>query len=363
MDSSFAELQNMYSAPQEVVEAEDVETASEIIEESEPDAEDFEFDPDEYTSIQSQSQDENEEEASPEDDNEIQQEEQVDESSDGIEESDIKVSDFFKLEIPEKFESKKQENEWYKSAFLTMNSQLDSDEFLANISSRYDSYLKEVEANNENRKAIIDALEGRPELFAKIYLPQLLKDNNIDPTVSEDELAELVDIKMKEAFGDNYSDYYNQGDLLNPNTISSRMLAYNQQLVKQIQEQSKANEQLQATPQSQQQQEIDPAVFQAELDKQRKEYFADFTDEEFNEFINDMRDWHYDLRDLHNARYFDDYIKQAKEQAYEEGKKNAYKEISKQGGIRIKPTITKEQDVEENDYFASHRRIAMGGLY
>lgn len=361
MDSSFYEYQEMYSTPAESAEVESAEPIEqEVVEETD----NFDYEQDEYTGLETPEEESSEEEAETSEGDEVPNEETADdEDSDGIADSELKVSDFFKLEIPEKFTTKKEENEWYKNAFLTMNSQLDSEEFLANISQRYDDHLKQVEANNENRKAIINALEGRPELFAKIYLPQLLKDNNIDPTVSEDELAELVDIKMKEAFGDNYSDYYNQGDLLNPNTISSRMLAYNQQLVKQIQEQSKANEQLQATPQLQPQQEIDPAVFQAELDKQRKEYFADFTDEEFNEFINDMRDWHYDLRDLHNARYFDDYIKQAKEQAYEEGKKNAYKEISKQGGIKIKPTVVKEETVEEDDYFSPHRRIAMGGLY
>ena len=121
---------------------------------------------------------------------------------------------------PEKFESDKEELEWYKDNYVKSMELTRDPKFLDFVLNTYKEELDKLEKESVDR---ILSTGNIAEL--KIKYPQLLGKAGVDATFSEDDKINVIDNHLKATFGVNYKDKFDETEANDPNTISGKMLA------------------------------------------------------------------------------------------------------------------------------------------
>jgi hypothetical protein len=182
-------------------------------------------------------------------------------------------------------------------------------------------------------------------------------------------MATIVHNQLANKFGEDYMERFKKEDLLKPDSISSKILQFEQDVIRQVREHNETEWKKQQETVPQENNISVPEIAEL-LEKQYKEYFAEsgVTEEEYGDFVQQLSNYQITTKDLHRAMYFDDYINEAFRQGIETGKKGLAAEITKANGMPLKRAVpqqdkrTNRNDDAENIYFSDDRLIANGGL-
>lgn len=324
------------------------------------------FEDDDEDDIDAYTGEENNEE-SDEDADETEGESDEDDATDDGEYEPIEVADYVPDDlVPPDFEDDKAELEWYRNKYNDALNLHRTDEFKQTLLETYKDHLANAEDETGELMRIREAFKkNNPIPILKAYFPNYLSENGVDPRLSDEEMIDFVRGKLQDEFGENYEEHFNRDELMNPASVSAKMLARQQELVRSVkdhnsQEFREAKKVMEGdggpTPERVQQ-------FEKVLSEGYDQYFAKagFTEDEYAEFIQELSKWEsMNIQDLHRALYFEQYIENAKE----EGKREALKEIAQNNGTPVRPRTKRRVkfDSADEDYFGDGRRISMGGI-
>lgn len=243
--------------------------------------------------------------------------------------------------IPEKFNSVEEERDFYKENF---NKVKESSQNPDVIVSKYEEQLLAKEKDVEELKALRDALKGQPEAMIKIKFKDQLIKAGYDHRLTQEEQNEMIDKELRQSFGVNYREVFDQEDANIEGTVSNLMLKKQQEILDSI-------EQYNQRPAQQVQPQADPEEARKLVHESLSK--VGVKDENINRFIDDLKttDLINDPVKLYKAVYMDKILEQKVKQAREEGRKEALAEISKVGSKPVKDDEEKvKKKAREIDY-------------
>lgn len=356
--------------------SQDNEGGGTVPEEPEKEPSDNETDDNEETN-----KDEGEEEESDEDEESEDEDESGDEEGEETSEDEgVEGEDYKLVDIPEylpdelklrEFDTLEEEHEFYKESYGKLIDYYTSQEFNKQFIDKFEEVLIQREQYVEDLKALRSALTGEnAETMMKIYFPQILADYGKAPQINDQEMSTIVHSQLAKKFGEDYMDRFKKDDLLKPDSISSQILAFEQDVIRQVKEHNETEwkSQQEALKAPQVPSMSDPEIADM-LEKQYKEYFAEsgITETEYGEFVKGLSSYQITMKDLHRAVHFDDYINEAFRMGIEKGKKGLAAEITKANGTPLNSTPQQDKRKDRNTdaedaYFSDDRLIANGGL-
>jgi len=267
------------------------------------------------------------------------------------------------------FKDEKEELDFYRTTFPEVLKFYKEGGFSQAFIDNYENELISKEKDVDELLAIRKAVKGEDgELMMKTLFPEIALQYGIAPRLSEEEMTRYVEKHMTDTFGENYRRYFDKDDILDPKSMSSRMLLEQQRFIEQVNRHNQINweERLAmrtqpTTPQ------VEPERLEKEVGRQFNEYFAkaDYTENEYKEFLDELSNFRYDLQDMHRALYFDEYVSDAYQKGLDAGRKAYAKELARTNGIPLthqQRQSRTENDEEENPYFSSDAIIARGGI-
>ena len=248
------------------------------------------------------------------------------ESYEEQEEQQIDYPDFVPDElIVPKFKSERAELNWYRDNYNKTFGIYQNDDFKHKLLDHYKDFLLSEEENVESLKAVESVFKNEPEIAIKVFGAEGLEKNGISSKLTDEEVGQIVNQEMIKYFGSNYAQKYDQSELIDPNSLSSKMLMKSQEIGRSIQEHQNYSEQL-----AQQYKPLSDEELQEELDK---EYYANFQQEmsidEYDEMIDEINNTDIGIMDLHKAIMFNEYMQEAYSRGIQDGRKNLVGDIKK----------------------------------
>lgn len=254
---------------------------------------------------------------------------------------------------PEKFNSKKEELEWYRNKYEELLTFYSKKEFVDQFIKAYEEKLIEKEKNVETLKATAELLEGNPELALKLYAPHYLAKNNIDYELTTEDIYNIIDYNLKKEYGEDYQLHFKPEDKDKKGTLSYNMYRKQEKLLQQIQEYQEKQRQIAQQYRQPTQEEIQKMI-EEEYEKDFKE--AGYSKEDFNKFYEEVKKAipKLKLKDYHRILYFKDYLKEAYQKGLQDGKKDITKKLN-----------TAKQKIINNDskYETSKINFAIDNLW
>lgn len=126
---------------------------------------------------------------------------------------------------PESFDNTESELEWYKEKYNNVVNNFTSEDFYNKVFENYKDLMLAKMQDADRMKETYEALQRNPKEFIRQYFPESLAEIGVTPVMDDNELSATVDRRLKEEFGDNYSDLYNVNDLapFKGNTLSRQI--------------------------------------------------------------------------------------------------------------------------------------------
>ena len=297
------------------------------------------YDDEEYEDEEYDDEGEEEEEYDDYDSDEVEVDEEVEEEE--LEEPEEEPYPSYVPEdlIPKEFKSAREELDFYRENYKKLASLAASEAYIETLMDKYTDVLLSKEKDANEVKAYYQAVKkGDPKAFIKMHFADELLAEGQDPTLDKNERYAVVNVKMKERFGDDWQERYNMDDAFDPTTESGKMAMVQREIAADIQAHNlKAKEELERN------RPLSAEEIQQQIDSQYESDFANngFDRETFDAFIDEIREWKPTLADIHRAKYFDGYLEQATKKAFEDGKKAAAKSIASSQGTKSSPKITR----------------------
>jgi len=243
---------------------------------------------------------------------------------------------------PDEFESESDELEFYRNNYARAFELHQTDEFKQDLLRAYDNELLKREQEVDKLVAIKEALNGDPTKAFKMYFPQGLKQFGHSPEFTLQEIDTYVDAKMAEEFGDNYRDAFMQEDLLRPSSLSSQMMRRKQELEGEYTEHNSNVQNMQVS-----QPQVSQEEMNAYIDNEYERHFNDIPREDYNSFVDTIRDWKPSMADIYRAYNHEEYVLTAYQKGLEEGKRNIIREINNAGARPLEH----KRDKDDSNYF------------
>lgn len=290
---------------------------------------------------------ESEEEVEPE----VSEAEESSTTSDSVDEERL----FFEEDPPE-FESYKKKASWYEEKYKEVVKTLKDPQLKSQLADSYAQEMLQAQEKADRAIAVYKALEKDPEVLVKTYFGDQLKKVGYDVSLTKAEMQTAVNHYMAEEFGDNYKDMFDPAEVLDPTSQSHKMYNRMNELAVAMQQQNN-------TPAKAEPKDVwtDPTIAQR-IEQDYEQHFkpANISKARYDEFINEAKGFlpKMSFHDLHKAMYFSDYMKFAKQQGFEEGKKSVVKNIQKVGEkveARPKEQEPRKRALSDDDIFNMHR--------
>lgn len=260
------------------------------------------------------------------------EEEESDDEEVSDEESKEQVADYpdfieDDLKVPE-FSSERKELAWYRDNYKRTFDVYKSEKFQKAVIDHYDDILINKEKDVEQLKAVKEVFNGNPDLALKIFAPEGLAQRGISSQLSDDEINQLIDSEMKKTFGNNYSSKYDKDELIDTNSLSSKMVSKMQEIKTQISEHQAKSEQLSERYRPLNEEEINQKL----EDDYNEHFLGKMAREDYDSLVEELKGRPaLTMVDMHRLLRFDDYLDEAYRRGQEEGKKGVISSIKKAG--------------------------------
>jgi hypothetical protein len=232
--------------------------------------------------------------------------------------------------IDDEFIPKKANDEWYKENYSKLLKHIHSEQFVNKFADGYKEHLIKKEEHYTRLKALDELFSEKPELAFKTYAPQYLIKNGIDARYTPAEMNDQLVGALKERFGANYEDKYDIEEAEVEGSLSNKMINFQRQY---IADYNKNIEELYAQNKPMSEEDINKAVAKTYHEEFKPK---GFTEDEYAEFIDEVKNYKPSLVDFHRIVYFKNYIQDAYTKGLEEGKNSVLGNI-KRAGQRITP--------------------------
>ena len=223
------------------------------------------------------------------------------------------------------FETVEAAKEYYTKQIQEKDAYYTSNEFVEKLKTDYARTLLSAEQEAEEMKTLHRAFKNEPELMLKLYYPEYLGRVGIGVQFSAEEKQKVIVNTLSKEFGSDFQSKFNQTEYNNPDTLSGKMYARQQEILNNL----KAQEQ--AAQQAWKDSQPDPAKLEKIIAQQRQEFFPTLKDDQFNNLVSELQDFRPNLLDLDFAKNREAYLKAAYEHGKAEGRKAIGKEISNAG--------------------------------
>lgn len=282
------------------------------------------------------------------------------------------INDYFKLP---QFQNEQEELAVLRERFnhvselFTNNPDIINDWASEQIQELVQKQNEEIESYAEMYKA----LQTDPRSFFIQYIPEVLAEYGISPVLSNEQILEQVEKDLAKDFGDNYKQYWNTNDLINPNSLTSQIWLKQQQLINQYNETNARNQELvknwNTMVSNKEIQPLQPQEYQQKIQESYNNIFAPAGMEqaEYQQFIKEAENYQMNIEDVHRMVHFDDYIQEAYEQGVAAGRQTSYNNTLKAGAKEVVgngfygnvPKQPREQNVVNDDWV---RVFTNGGI-
>ena len=252
------------------------------------------------------------------------------------------------FDIPNEFKDTTEALSWYADRFEQVKQtygSINPEEIQRQI---FEEQSQSVAQEIEGFKIMYQALKSNPEEFVMQYIPEVLAKHGIEPVLSSDQMADKIEAKMRNEFGDDYKMKYNANDLIDPRSLSNSILMRQQQLYQDYTAMNQANQQRlgewnQNLAQGRSNLAPNQEYSREQVIENAKQYYPEFeakgfSTEDYDQFVAEAIDHKMTMDDVHKVLYFDGYMQVAYEKGLEEGKSGIYNKIASEGnGERVLP--------------------------
>lgn len=246
--------------------------------------------------------------------------------------------------------------EWYQEKYKAIHGLLGSEDLALKLVEANRDRLLEQEKDIENFKELYIAhKEGRTD-FIRQNFPEELAKIGISPVLQEAEIDAAIETQLKQEFGDNYADIFEQKDIVRPTSVSAKIFARSQELVKHYEAENQRREQL---IQGYQPQQVEQPV-PLDYDKIYNEEFKELPREEYDALVTKLKESYptWTLKNLLRVVTYEDDLAKAKEEGMRIGREESTKQLRTIGNSKPVPKVEgteKKGRVSEDGAFSYGR--------
>lgn len=263
-------------------------------------------------------------------------------------ELDSTQSELGMFDVPSEFKDTTEALSWYATQFETVKQTYGSvnpQEIQQRI---FEEQSQVVSQEIEGFKIMYQALKNNPEEFVMQYMPEVLAKHGIEPVMDSNQMADKIEQRLKQEFGEDYKMKYSANELIDPRSLSNAILLRQQQLYNDYTAMNQANQSRLGEWNkniAEGRSNLDPnqEYTKEQIIEQAQQYYPEFeakgfSTEDYNQFVAEAADHKMSLDDVHKVLYFDGYMQVAYEKGLSEGKTGVYDKITKEGnGERVLP--------------------------
>jgi hypothetical protein len=267
-------------------------------------------------------------------------------------------------DIPDKFENTNQALEFYATRFEVLKESLnnpDSEIYSDVVTNILAEKIKEIDKGIEGFSKAFLQLQQNPEEYLIQFHPELLAKHGIEPVLNYEQVKTKIDGQLRKEFGEDYRQKFNANDILDHGSLSSRMQQRQFELTQAFESTNERNRGL--TQQWEKnliegKNNLNGAMTEEQIKEQViQEHFprfqeAGFTEESFDEFLDDAASHELTIEDIHKAIYFEAYMGKSYQQGYEEGRKAVYGKLNEEGNastVRVPESVSKLLNTSEQE--------------
>lgn len=235
---------------------------------------------------------------------------------------------------------------WYQEKYQSLHKLLSGDELASKLTEAYKDKLLQEEQSIENFKDLYKAHSEGNVAYLRRHFPDELAKAGINPVLTEAEIDASIEAHLKEEFGDNYEEIFDQKQIIRPTSLSAKIYNRSQQLVQFYQEENSRRETLVQKPAEQQQ------AVPLDFDKLYEDFTNEMSRDEFNTMVETIKSTYpkWTLRDLRHVLTYDDDIAKAREEGARLERERLTKELRSTGNAQpISRAARKEVEEEEPD--------------
>lgn len=230
--------------------------------------------------------------------------------------------------------------QWYKDKYKEMATYANTDEFKNSLLTKYQEDLINAQSDADKIGEAARALMNNDKRYLLQYFPEKLAELGIEPTLSPNEIASMVEQTMKQEFDENYKDIFDSKHLLDPTSKSAQIYTRSQELLKYYNEINEQRKEAFKSYQTETKHGVKPQVTREEIYEQVKDKLAkeDF-DSTMDYVVNNADSW--TVMDLRKIMTYDTDI----QKSYEQGKADAIRELKRVGNaqpVHSAPSRSKE---------------------
>jgi hypothetical protein len=233
-----------------------------------------------------------------------------------------------------------------------------------------DTYSKELLRSEQDADTLIEmqkALTSGNRLeFLRQYFGEDLKQFGYDIKYSDDEINDIISVRLSQKFGEDWQDKYDVNQLKIPTSTASKIAREQAKILNELESE---NERFGDPVQREQAPQITPEVRQQYLDNEYQEFSKlGMPKDEYDNFINQAAEYlpKVNLKDLYKVIHFDTIISNVREKAIKEAKQEVYNEI-KNGGAKKVAEVTQPETqarklklpMNEADFYSRKREREM----
>ena len=268
------------------------------------------------------------------------------------------------FDVPAEFKDTQEALSWYADRFEQVKQQYSSvnpEDIQKQI---FEEQTVAISQEIEGFKIMYNALKTNPEEFVMQYMPEVLAKHGIEPVMSPDQMADKIENRMRQEFGEDYKLKYNANDLIDPRSLSNNILMRQQQLYADYTQMNQANQARlgdwnQNLSEGKSNLAPNQEFTREQVLENAQQYFPEFqakgfSTEDYNQFVTEAVDHKMTLDDVHRVLYFDGYMQVAYEKGLNEGKTGIYNKITQEGnGERVLPESVSRLLNQQNSQRAS----------
>jgi len=278
-------------------------------------------------------------------------EDDVEGEEDDIEYDEVDYPSYIPEDLipPEEFKSVEEEAQFYRERYdelieVTENF-FTSEEYAAELIDKYQEELLMAHEGAEELLEIKDMLHENPLLAIKKYFPEGVAQLGGQPVISEAEAITMVDKELKQQFGTNYRDKFDQSEVEIEGSLSAKMLEAQRKILEEVESHNNEVKNMKIDiPHEPTPEEIDER-----LDMLYEEVFEPMglSEEEYVEFLQMSAEKQQEPIDAYKLVYFDDLIEEAYQMGLEESGKKIRNTVRSMGSKPVVPQIEHENDGQE----------------
>lgn len=217
---------------------------------------------------------------------------------------------------------------YYMQQYVDTVKKLSSNDFQRELG---ETYIKQL--GIENAEEFIQHFKGfktDPLTYVKLHMPEMATELGISPVLNDDQIAAKIKADMEEIYGKDYQTMFNEKDIMDPASISSKMKRtmdnLNNQYYTSQQQAKKAYEERLAALSNDKPFEVTDQMRQDRM-AELKTLGVDETEalafmKDIEKDIAEKKDVRYTFQDLYIIRNFDKLQKKIYEQGQADAKKN-----------------------------------------